>query len=268
MISDLYTPSDILTWEERKQLQHLDAYHLSQTAAERWALENCIFPAFDNSDIEYLRINEKAREVVDCIGSPDSATAYVERLGATTSPRLCEGRCEKGQSCERSTLETSSQRTRTLLCAAIFLPSRTVIPNGQAQKPTPTSTHCESFRIRNLDGTLRSNRVPDHVLDQAIAAAYVAGCKLIWIIQDCSPSLSCPNPQNDRNLLEAENWNVMFQLSHQTAALLSVKIERPEELEVLCYLLVNGNSMNGLNESRRSEIFYHVSYLFERIWTR
>lgn len=313
MKSDLYTPSAPLTGKEIDEVKQLVPHHFNRTRAERFALETCIFLAFEDPHVETS--HDTKGKGVDSEGSAASRNAATtsntwfpdnhdhdngSHTGTSSSeqslvnPNFTECGCTKSppdKVCSPSKCEIccgvpefpSHGNVRTLrqVRSQEYFQSRVQVPlcphflavsycrNDQTN--FQAAQHYEhphqSYQIRNLDGTLRKNRAPNHIIDKAIAVCRVVGYKLIWIDQESFVNESYQNEGDGRDskLETASDWNVLFRISHKTAGLLSVEISCPEELEALGFLLDNCNTMRSLDESRRSEVVYHAANLFSRI---
>ncbi len=55
-----------------------------------------------------------------------------------------------------------------------------------------------SYKVRDLDGTVRLSRALDNVLDRAVEFANVRGIRMIWIDQECLPQPKEDSPQEHK----------------------------------------------------------------------
>ncbi|KAI9707977.1 MAG: hypothetical protein M1820_004396 [Bogoriella megaspora] len=105
--------------------------------------------------------------------------------------------------------------------------------NGNLIEPERT------YHVRDLDGTIRSNRALDDVLDRAVEFAISCGLRMIWIDQECLPQ---PNEdgQADKKKeheLGVQAMDIIYNRAVVTAGLPTAEITQQEQLDAVKNLL-------------------------------
>ncbi|KAK1461395.1 hypothetical protein CMEL01_14349 [Colletotrichum melonis] len=92
-----------------------------------------------------------------------------------------------------------------------------------------------SYKVRDLDGTVRDNRALDDVLDRAVDAANKFGVRMIWIDQECLPQPPDDDkpPGREEKELGIQAMDIIYNRALITAGLQDVEISNQLQLETL-----------------------------------
>ncbi|KAK3387291.1 hypothetical protein B0H63DRAFT_469724 [Podospora didyma] len=102
--------------------------------------------------------------------------------------------------------------------------------------PAPPGT----YKVRDVDGSMRASRTPDHVLDRAVQFAISCGVSMIWIDQEClpQPKENSSQEHKDEQQLGVQAMDIVYNRASITAGLLSsVEIATREEAMAVSDLL-------------------------------
>ncbi|KAI1370478.1 hypothetical protein F4677DRAFT_351742 [Hypoxylon crocopeplum] len=96
-----------------------------------------------------------------------------------------------------------------------------------------------TYRIRDLDGTLRNNRAPDDVLDRAVDVANSCGLRMIWIDQECLPQSKPGDLEENRreDQLGVQAMDIVYNRAICTAGLHDVEISNPAQADAIITLI-------------------------------
>lgn len=92
-----------------------------------------------------------------------------------------------------------------------------------------------TYKVRDLDGTVRSNRALDDVLDRAVDVANSVGLKMIWIDQECLPQPSENSPEEDKrdHQLGIQAMDLVYDRAMVTAGLMDLRLSSQAQVYAL-----------------------------------
>jgi hypothetical protein len=95
------------------------------------------------------------------------------------------------------------------------------------------------YTVRDLDGTVRSSRALDDILDRAVDFANSCGLRMIWIDQECLPQPieSSSEEEWQEQELGIQAMDIVYNRAMVTAGLLSVEIKSQDQLTAIEALL-------------------------------
>ncbi|KAL2005562.1 hypothetical protein VTN00DRAFT_10055 [Thermoascus crustaceus] len=104
-----------------------------------------------------------------------------------------------------------------------------------------------TYQVRDLDGTVRTNRCLDDVLDRAVDFAVSCGMRLIWIDQECLPQPTEESPQEDKDYQElgVQAMDIVYNRAVVTAGLLKTEITNQTEMDAIYTLMAFGVDESG-----------------------
>ncbi|KAK0652292.1 hypothetical protein B0T16DRAFT_454671 [Cercophora newfieldiana] len=90
-----------------------------------------------------------------------------------------------------------------------------------------------TYQVRELDGSLRSNRALDVVLDRAVDFANSCGLRMIWIDQECLPQPTDESSQEDKDYqqLGIQAMDIVYNRAMATSGLHTGEIASQEQLD-------------------------------------
>lgn len=107
--------------------------------------------------------------------------------------------------------------------------------------PPEAGQALRTYQVRDPDGTTRSNRALDDVLDRAVDFANSHGLCMIWIDQECLPQPDQTGSTSKADLDEQEvgiqSMDIVYNRAMVTAGLLDVEITSQEQLTAIHALL-------------------------------
>lgn len=104
-----------------------------------------------------------------------------------------------------------------------------------------------TYRVRDLDGSVRANRALDDVLDRAVDVANSFGLRMIWIDQECLPQPpqdSIPPDKEDKEL-GIQAMDIIYNRAFVTCGLQDVVISSRIQLETILGLAWKSTEQGG-----------------------
>ncbi|EJT82113.1 hypothetical protein GGTG_02087 [Gaeumannomyces tritici R3-111a-1] len=108
---------------------------------------------------------------------------------------------------------------------------------GEDQKP-------KTCRVREKDGTTRTARALDDVLDRAVDFANMVGFRMIWIDHECLPQPTEESPQEDKEYqrIGVQAMDMVYQRALVTASLHEGLVVSQQQVDAIDTLLDPSNS--------------------------
>jgi hypothetical protein len=268
MENDLMKPPASLGSHDLAQFAELSGYRIERAKAQRWAMMEIKFLVYDDTDVkmngydsddEEGELNHALRMSTD---DQDETDDFAENsMIASTFP--------SSSSC--STHHNGTEKFSCRICSSYpefphkWKPRkfRLVKPrldhpelfNEGSVKSVDVCMHyvaisyCwppkeenpapREYQVRDLDGSVRTNRALDDVLDRAVDFANSCGLRMIWIDQECLPQPTHASSEADREEQELgiQSMDIVYNRAMVTAGLLNVEIESQAQLTAIETLL-------------------------------
>ncbi|KFA65056.1 hypothetical protein S40285_03092 [Stachybotrys chlorohalonatus IBT 40285] len=264
MLNDLTNPTGPLGPHDLSQTAHIAHLQADRGQAEVWAMKDCKFLVFDDTDVQEngydsddeegmlalaLRMSNGQDEDPDGSAILDAAAAsskstLVDNPTAAQHPHgehychVCSGQPEfphnrktrKFRLFRPRDLPTQPNACRHYVAVSYCWPLPKTGADGKFVQER------RSYQVRDLDGTTRPNRVMDDVLDRAVDFANTYGLRMIWIDQECLPQPTEESPVEDwrEQELGVQAMDIVYHRAIVTAGLLSSTIIHQAQADSIC----------------------------------
>lgn len=281
MKNDIAEPSAPLGPSDLRDMQTLSEFQVDRPTTELWAMRDCKFLVFDDTDIQtngYDSDDEEgmlkyAMELSKEQTDDEEDKFDVKGKGKQVQPQSPESAEDQDRDVDGSRCQIcsallefpTSRKTRKF---RIFKPSD-AFPEllAKDQVPQHASICCHylavsycwpepktdsqgnilqedrSYQVRDLSGTQRKNRALDNVLDRAVEVANACGLRMIWIDQECLPQPTETSSQEDKDEQQVgvQAMDILYYRATRTAGLHTVEISSQAQLDALQTLSRIGN---------------------------
>ncbi|KAL8303362.1 hypothetical protein RB597_005085 [Gaeumannomyces tritici] len=112
-------------------------------------------------------------------------------------------------------------------------------PDGRGEDQKP-----KTCRVRENDGTTRTARALDDVLDRAVDFANMVGFRMIWIDHECLPQPTEESPQEDKEYqrIGVQAMDMVYQRALVTASLHEGLVVSQQQVDAIHTLLYSSDS--------------------------
>jgi hypothetical protein len=266
MKNDLMEPSLDLGSHDLSQIAELSKYKIERAKAQEWASMDIKFLVYDDTDVKVDGYDSDDEEGMLNFATEMCHQDSVDRPGYNVETS------EPAENSSSSKTHTNdSQDFACRICSSYpEFPHKWKPRKFRLVKPTldhPELFNTESvksvdvcmhyvaisycwppheemptpreYQVRDLDGSIRSNRALDDVLDRAVDFANSCGLRMIWIDQEClpQPTQTSSKADWDEQELGIQSMDIIYNRAMVTAGLLSVEISIQEQLTAIEALL-------------------------------
>jgi hypothetical protein len=301
MQNDMVDSPQPLGPADLKQVNSLLKFQVNRQKAERWAMRDMTFLIYDDTDAKTYGYDSDDEEGM--LAHALQLSTEDETSGSQGSTGILS-QLETGQSPVPSR-STSKERTRSecRICSDIpefphnrkphkfrlFKPADK-FPELLADSPKsvdvcmhyvavsycwPEPTRDDdgnivkiegTYKIRDLNDTVRCNRALDDVLDRAVDFANSCGLRMIWIDQECLPQPTEASPQKDKDYqqLGIQAMDIVYNRAIATAGLHAGEITSQEQLNAVKELIAV-DKHKRIRPEYGAQFFSHVLDFLEMV---
>ncbi|KAL8294968.1 hypothetical protein RB597_008376 [Gaeumannomyces tritici] len=234
-------PQPAFEAKDVEKMKKLWNFKMSRTRADIWALRDMVFLVYDDteekeygydSDDDEGMLDAALKMSVEADGSAEAGPS-AKPAAPTPPPEFC--------ACGQFPEFPSNRKTRKFKLVQLP-PKRPVCPHyiavsycwpplKEEAAPVPERT----YRVRDLDGTTRTARALDDVLDRAVDFANTALLRMIWIDQECLPQPTDESPQKDHDYHHTgvQAMDIVYEKAMITAGLHDGVVVSQQELDTI-----------------------------------
>ncbi|KAH7163367.1 hypothetical protein B0J13DRAFT_669952 [Dactylonectria estremocensis] len=247
MESDLKGAPASLDPAQLDQMSQLANFQASRLKAEMWSIKDCKFLVFDDMDESgqtsgiYLDLNEPSKKGFVCricTSCPEFPHDQKPRKFRLFRPRDVFPKLRNLETV--TSMDICSHYVAVSYCWPETLKDK----NGKMLSSTG------SYQVRDLNGIIRANRAPDHVIDRAVDVANSLGLRMIWIDQECLPQPNENSSQEvkDEQELGLQAMDIIYNRAIMTAGLQDVEITSQHQFDVLRALSNSNNDSPNIRK--------------------
>ncbi|KAF7561815.1 hypothetical protein G7046_g2329 [Stylonectria norvegica] len=266
MRNDLKKGSAPLGVDEFKQTTSLARYQIDRPKAQLWAMRDCKFLIFDDTEIQLNELNDNGKK------GPRTQEAPIPSKGCRSQARHRSRIIQMNKGTKPNNSPQPEDRSSTKeefkcnICSScpefphdrktktfrLFKPKDAFPELVDTDSPFAVDicfhyvavSYCwpkskenskGNYTVRDLDGTLRPNRALDDVLDRAVDVATSFGLRMIWIDQECLPQPAEDGSQEekDEQQLGIQAMDLLYNRAIVTAGLHDVEVSSQTQMNAI-----------------------------------